>query len=138
MSAPAAPYEIRFPVQQADIDLLGHFNNVVYLRWVQEVATAHWRAAATPEDQARLLWVVRRHEIDYKRSARAGDMIIARTWVGSAEPRAFRRYSEFRRESDRKVLASALTIWCPVDRGSLRPTDVGDSVISRFAIAMAD
>ena len=35
-------------VEASDIDELGHVNNVVYLRWVQEIATAHWQAAATP------------------------------------------------------------------------------------------
>ena len=54
-----------------------------YLRWVQDAAVAHWRAAAPPADQARLVWVVLRHEIDYKQAAYAGDQVIARTWVGT-------------------------------------------------------
>ena len=32
-----------------DIDDLGHVNNVVYVRWAQEVATRHWTTAA-PRD----------------------------------------------------------------------------------------
>ena len=28
---------------EADFDILGHVNNTVYLRWVQEMATAHWK-----------------------------------------------------------------------------------------------
>src|SRR5580765_5546109 len=36
-----------FRVQAADIDEQGHVNNVVYLRWIQDVAVAHWRKAAT-------------------------------------------------------------------------------------------
>ena len=39
-------FELRIQIQPDDIDELGHVNNVVYLRWVQDVATAHWRAAA--------------------------------------------------------------------------------------------
>ncbi len=45
----------------ADIDELGHVNNAVYLCWVQDVATAHWRDTARPEDIARYVWVVTRH-----------------------------------------------------------------------------
>ena len=41
-------FELAISVAQADIDEHGHVNNVVYVRWVQEVATAHWRTAATP------------------------------------------------------------------------------------------
>ena len=33
----------------ADIDELGHVNNVVYLRWVQDIAITHWHAVA-PDD----------------------------------------------------------------------------------------
>ncbi len=45
-------FEIDIQVTPADIDRLGHVNNVVYLRWVQDAAVAHWRAAAPAADQA--------------------------------------------------------------------------------------
>ena len=50
----AAPerFELSIKVQEADIDQLGHVNNVVYVRWVQDAAVAHWRALATPAQQA--------------------------------------------------------------------------------------
>jgi acyl-CoA thioester hydrolase len=134
LAPPIHAYELRIAVAAEDIDQLGHVNNVVYLCWVQEIATAHWYATAMPEDQERLLWMVLRHEIDYKRSARLGDQVIARTWVGQATRRAFERHTEFRRGADSKLLAKALTLWCPVDRQSLQPTDVGASVRERFAI----
>jgi len=49
--------------------MLGHVNNVVFLRWVQDAAVAHWFAKATQEDQESLFWVVLRHEIDHKHPA---------------------------------------------------------------------
>jgi acyl-CoA thioester hydrolase len=42
---------------------------VHYLRWVQEVATAHWHSLAPTHDQASVVWVVLRQEIDYKSPA---------------------------------------------------------------------
>ena len=91
---PAVPvFEIRIAVTPADIDVMDHVNNVAYLRWVQEVAIAHWRSLTTPEEQQQWLWVVLRHEIDYKQPAVLGDEIVARTWVGplrSAVPAARR------------------------------------------------
>ena len=57
---------LAIPTRWMDNDAYGHVNNVVYLRWVQDVATAHWRAAATADQQARYAWVAHRHEIDYK------------------------------------------------------------------------
>ncbi len=59
-------YEHAFRVSPGDIDRMGHINNVVYLRYAQDAAVAHWLAAAPPEYAESLLWVVRRHEIDYE------------------------------------------------------------------------
>ena len=50
----------------ADIDELGHVNNAVWVRWIQDIAVAHWAAVAPPEHQAAYVWVVTRHEIDYR------------------------------------------------------------------------
>ena len=48
VSGSSARFESEVPVIPEDFDELGHVNNVVYLRWIQDIATAHWRAAATP------------------------------------------------------------------------------------------
>jgi acyl-CoA thioester hydrolase len=127
-------YEIPIQVRPDDIDELGHVNNVVYLRWVQEAATAHWQARATAEDQEALFWVVSRHELDYLRSAFLDTDVVARTWVGTARRREFERHTELVRTSDGKVLVRARTLWVPVDAHTLRPTDVSDSVRKRFSV----
>lgn len=134
MSADVVPYEMHLRVEPSDIDQLGHVNNVVYLRWVQDAAVAHWQAAASPEDQASLLWVVVRHEIDYKRQAFLDDAIIARTWVGAAGRRDFERHTELLRASDRRLLARARTLWCPIDAQTGKPTDVSERVRARFSV----
>src|ERR1035438_10892694 len=51
MNTEPSPFEITIPVEPADIDELGHVNNVAYLRWVQDVTVAHWRAIAAVEDR---------------------------------------------------------------------------------------
>jgi acyl-CoA thioesterase FadM len=61
-----------------DIDELGHVNNAVWVRWIQDVATAHWNAAAAPERVATFVWVVVRHEIDYLGNVGAGEAVTAR------------------------------------------------------------
>jgi acyl-CoA thioester hydrolase len=126
-------YELGISVQAADIDQLGHVNNVTYLRWVQEAAAAHWQSLAPPADQAQLLWVVLRHEIEYQRPAFLRDKIIARTWVGSASRLRFERHTEFLRATDRTCLARARTIWCPIDARTGKPTDVSPEVRAHFS-----
>ena len=118
-----------------DTDKLGHVNNVAYLRWVQDVAVAHWRTVASAAEQARLWWIVVRHEIDYKHPAYLGDRIVAKTWVGTASRIRFERHTELLRESDRCLLAKARTLWCPIDAATGKPASVGPDIRARFSVA---
>lgn len=131
---PAEPFELTFTVDPADIDELGHVNNVTYVRWVQDAAVAHWMAAAPAPDQALLRWVVLRHEIDYRQAAHAGEMLIARTWVGAASRLRFERHTEILRADDRKLLAKALTVWCPIDARTGKPAAVSAEVRAGFSV----
>ena len=70
---PALVFAIPIVIQPDDIDDMDHVNNVVYVRWVQDVAVAHWFAYATPALQVEFGWVATRHEIDYQSAAVAGD-----------------------------------------------------------------
>ena len=133
MKQAAEPFELAIRIEPADIDELGHVNNVTYVRWVQEAAVAHWRAAARAKDQAELRWVVLRHEIDYKRAAYPGDGIIARTWVGSASRIRFERHTELLRASDRSLLVKARTVWCPIDTRTGKPVSVSAEVRDCFS-----
>jgi len=126
-------FEIVITVQASDIDHLGHVNNVAYLRWVQEAAVAQWTAEAPPADQANLLWMVLRHEVDYLKAAYLADEIIARTWVGEASRLRFERFTEIVRSSDSTLLVKAKTIWCPIDAKRMRPVAVSDEVRARFS-----
>lgn len=127
-------FDLSIAVLPADIDQLGHVNNTVYLRWVQEAAIAHWTSAATETQYNTVIWVVVRHEIDYLSPARPGDLINARTWVGSTVKNYFERHTEIIRSGDGKVLARARTLWCPLDRSTGRPTRVGDDIRKRFSV----
>ena len=117
-----------------DIDEQNHVNNTVYLRWVQEVATAHWQAIASSEAQEGIGWVVLRHEIDYKAPACLGDDVVLRTWVGKATRLTFERFTEIRRSSDGQLLSTARTLWCPINAQTGRPVRVPAEVREQFSI----
>jgi acyl-CoA thioester hydrolase len=121
------------PVLPGDIDEQNHVNNTVYLRWVQDVATAHWRALASAEAQAAIAWVVLRHEIDYKTPATLDDEIVLRTWVGKATRLTFERFTEIRRKTDRQLFSQARTLWCPFDMQNGRPMRVSAEVRAQFS-----
>ena len=115
-------------VLPADIDEQNHVNNTVYLRWVQEVATAHWKALASAEAQNAIGWIVLRHEIDYKLPASLGDEILLSTWVGAASRLKFERFTEIRRQIDKQLLSQARTLWVPIDVRTGKPTRVSAEV----------
>ena len=130
----SARFEMIISVLPGDIDEQNHVNNTVYLRWVQDVATAHWRAVASAKAQETIGWVVLRHEIDYKGPATLGDEVVLRTWVGKATRLTFERFSEIRRNRDGRLLSEARTLWCPIDAQTGRPVRVSAEVRAQFSI----
>ena len=127
------PFSLLIRVAETDIDEVGHVNNQVYLRWVQEVATAHWRAVAPPEDQAAIVWVVLRHEIDYKSPAFVDEEILLQTLVVDAiRGVTFERDTTIMRAADEHVLARARTIWCPLNHDSGRPQRLAATLRRQF------
>jgi len=129
----AAAFEMTVPVLAGDIDEQNHVNNTVYLRWVQDVAVAHWRAIASSDAQKTIGWVVLRHEIDYKAPATLSDEIVLRTWVGKATRVTFERFTEIRRKRDRQLLSTARTLWCPISTQIGRPVRVSAEVRAKFS-----
>jgi len=124
---------MQIAVQPADIDRQNHVNNTVYVRWIQEVATAHWNATAPVPARDEVGWVVLRHEIDYKSPLGLGDEIILRTWVGKATRVTFERFVEVLREGDRKLMAAARTLWVPINPETGKPIRVPPEVRARFS-----
>ena len=130
---PERTFELVVPVVPTDVDELGHVNNTVYLQWVQEVATAHWKAVASAESQAEVVCVVVRHEIDYKVPALPGDDVLLRTWVGNATRVTFERHTQILHASRGQLLAQARTLWCPINTATRKPHRVSAEVRAQFS-----
>lgn len=129
------PERFRFPiaVTEADIDDLGHVSNLVYLRWVLEVATAHsaargWDLAAYK--QLGSVWVVRRHELDYLGQVTLGQQLVAETWVDSWKAASCVRKTELSR--DGQIVARAATTWAFMSLASGRPQRIPEVLLSAF------
>lgn len=127
-------FELPLQVTAEDIDIMNHANNVVYLRWVQEVATAHWSAAATPQQQEEYAWVALRHEIDYLSPAFLDDALVARTHVGEASGARFERHVEIWRTRDNRLLARSRSVWAAIDPRTGRPRRVNEELRRQFFV----
>lgn len=126
------PFELRITAAPADIDELGHVNNAAWVRWIQDVATAHWQAVAKPEHRDSYIWVVVRHEIDYLRAVGPGETVTARTWVPDPPRGArFDRHIEFT-GADGRPRVRAKTTWAIVDKATGRPLRVPKEVAAPF------
>jgi acyl-CoA thioester hydrolase len=116
----------------ADIDELGHVNNAVWVKWIQEIAVAHWAAIATPDQQDAYIWVVTRHEIDYRGNVGPGETVTGETWVPEPPRGArFDRHVRFT-GADGKVKVEAVSTWALLDRASGRLLRVRPELAAPF------
>jgi acyl-CoA thioester hydrolase len=129
-------FRVELRPTEADIDLLGHVSNIVYVRWLQEIATAHWQAVATLEEQARLIWAVIRHEIDYLKACHLGETLTAETWADNPRGPRFDRLIRILGPAGDTRMESRTT-WVLVDRARLRPLRMPADLVRRFLRAAA-
>jgi len=122
-------FSLSIIVRQGDIDTLNHVNNVVYLKWVQDVATAHWNAVASELIKAKYLWVVLRHEIDYLAPAYKDDKLVASTWVDETIAARSNRHVVIKNLTSEKIITKAKTVWCMLDSYTLKPKRITEEVI---------
>ena len=121
------------------IDELGHVNNAVWVKWIQEIAVAHWEAVAPEAHRESYIWVVTRHEIDYRGNVKAGETVQGETWVSEPPKGArFDRHVRFT-GADGKVKVEALTTWAMIERASGRLARIRPEFAAPFlAEASAD
>lgn len=118
------------PLRWADMDALGHVNNVVYLRYLQE-ARVDMLFVHAPKHGAEKLArgvVVARHEIGYRSPLHfRPEPIRVETWVRRIDVATFTLGYEVVDESadgERAVYAVASSVLVPYDLGSGHPRRV--------------
>lgn len=124
-------FETTYTVIASDIDELNHVNNVVYLRWIQNIANLHWTQLKQDKDTSAYVWVVIRHEIDYIGQALLGDSIVAKTWVGETGGIRSIRHVEFYKNN--KPIVKAKTTFCLVNAKTFKPTRITDQILMMLA-----
>ncbi len=128
----SSAFTLTFTAAPEHIDENGHVNNTVWVRWMEELAAAHWLADARPEDITAYVWIVTRHEIDYRRNVRVGESVTGRTEIREA-PRGSRfvRHIAFT-DAEGRELVDARTVWAMIDRTTGRPARVPAALAARF------
>ena len=132
-SAGRKVFSLDFVPTAADIDENGHVNNVVYLRWGQDLGVAHWQSLAPADDQARWAWIALRHEVDYRRALMPGETGHGRTWVADASEGP--RFNRFIRidAADGAMCAQIVTTWVLIEQSTGRPRRVPAWMMEMFS-----
>ena len=126
-------FEYPITILPIDIDEQNHVNNISYLKWVQEVAIAHWTSVATKEMNEQYMWVVSRHEIDYLKQAFIHTKLLAKTWVVEPDGAKSFRYVDIYDVDTNTIIAKIKTTWYLLDSKSKRPRRIDADLVSVFA-----
>ena len=128
-------YQHSIRILPDDIDFMGHVNNAVYLRWVQDAVISYWEKVAPAEAVAQHLWVALKHEITYRAPAFLDDMVLADVVAtGVQGSRAF--FTTLIQRGD-TILAEVQSSWCCIDTATRRPARIARDLAARFLPAVA-
>lgn len=124
MVVPAEIFAQKRKVTAHDLDELQHVNNVRYVQWIQDIAKAHWTLRATQQLKKDFIWVVIRHEIDYKKQAFLDQELLIETYVGETTFVTSERFVSIKNAENNQVLVAAKSVWCLLDTQNKRPTKI--------------
>jgi acyl-CoA thioester hydrolase len=124
---------INIKVAPEHLDNVSHVNNVIYVQWMQDIASMHWDAFASDKLKQEVLWMIKRHVIDYHHQAFLNDELRIETWTGDYTNVTWKRHYEITRPVDNKKIITAASIWIPLDRKTQRPKRIDDEMVMMFA-----
>ena len=125
-------YEKTLTVQSEDLDELNHVNNIRYIDWVQQISKEHWEKVTSSELRSTLIWVVRKHEVNYFKSAVLDDELTLKTHIAQNKGPISTRIVEVWNNKTHTLLVKASTDWCLLDASSFRPKRVPEQIASLF------
>jgi len=128
-------YSTQWRVRTYEVDVNGHVNNAVYLNWAEQLATEHVEAAGFAQAWMRAqhaAWIVRCHEITYRRPAVYGDLLQLTTHAESIKGARGLRLTTITRVADGAAIADLRTEWVWVRLADGRPARVPDELVRFF------
>lgn len=132
------PHVLAMSVPASAIDVMGHANNVEYLRWLEHTAWDHTRALALGWEKYQQLnrgMVARHTELEYLAPAFENDELEIGTWIVENDNRIsmVRRY-QVRRPADGMTLLRGRTRWVCVAIDSGKPRRMPPEFIEGYAL----
>src|SRR6516164_3158982 len=126
-------FSMMIRVEEQHLDDLNHVNNVIYVQWMQDIAAQHWNTYVSERLKEEVLWMIKRHEIDYYNQAFLHDELRMETWTGDYTNVTWKRHYEITRPSDNKKIIAAASVWIAVDKKTQRVRRIDDELLGTFA-----
>ncbi|MGK0443422.1 MAG: acyl-CoA thioester hydrolase [Bermanella sp.] len=135
------PYLMTITVQADETDRLGHTNNQVYLKWLEQISWQHIESLGMDwplHERLSRAMAITRTEIDYLASSYKDDDLLLATWISSSDQRitSSRRF-QLVRLSDHKTIIKAQSFYACIDLKTGRPARMPKEFIDVHRQALA-
>ena len=134
-------FDLKITVQPEHIDILGHVNNVVYVQWMQDVASAHIETLGLGVEvylKLKHAMVAVEHHVQYRKAALEGEELILRTWLCDLNALYSLRLYAFYRPQDKSLLFMGNTQWACVEIKTGRPKRMSPTFTQAYQPLAAD
>lgn len=121
----ANPFLMHITVQAAETDRLGHTNNQVYLKWLEQISWQHIESLGMDwpmHERLSKAMAITRTEIDYLAASYEGDELTLATWISDSDQRlTSSRQFQLVRLKDNKTIIKAQSFYACIDLKTGRP-----------------
>jgi acyl-CoA thioester hydrolase len=111
---------------------MGHVNNAVYLTYLELARFAYWKAADIGRLAGEVSYIIARVEIDFRASAKTGDMLDVGIAIRGLGRTSFTMEYEIR-DQDGRLVANARSVQVTYDYGAGNAVPLPDNVRARIA-----
>jgi acyl-CoA thioester hydrolase len=123
----------RIPIRWGDMDAMGHVNNTVYFRYMEQ-ARISWFDALVPEEEA---WqstgiVIANASCNYKRAMTYPGTVEVRLLIGAPGGSSVPTFYELRVDSDPLPYADGAAVVVFVDMKTQKPARVPEGIRNRL------
>lgn len=136
----ANPFLMNIIVQANETDRLGHTNNQVYLKWLEQISWQHIESLGMDwpmHERLSRAMAITRTEIDYLAASYEGDELMLATWISASDQRlTSSRKFQLVRLNDHKPIIKAQSFYACIDLKSGRPARMPQEFIEVHAKAL--
>lgn len=123
-------FSVEITVKKEHLDDLQHVNNLMYMGFLLDAATAHWSQTVPQDISDGICWVVRKHEIEYLKQATEGDLLTIKTWVKDFDGvSSLRQYEILKNET---LIVKGQTLWVALDPVTFKPKRLDTQLLNTY------